>query len=193
MPRAFHPRLSWRGNLRLPALLVGVIGSGTLLIVKAHAGTDSPVGWGESGPARIAAAVVGSAAVSGSSPPTHAEPLVQEDQPWPSRSVKPRRFATVARAGGSDAWYWEMGVIALVLAVCGGLVAAGRRFLPQGGAGDLQIISRVSLSPKHSVYMLRAGRRMLLVGAGPQGAPALITELDDFPENEPTAPRGEAA
>ena len=86
---------------------------------------------------------------------------------------------------------WEMGGIAFVLALCGGLVAAARRFLPQGGAGGLQIISRVSLSPKHSVFVLRAGRRVLLVGTGPHGAPALISELDDFPEIAPPAPQGD--
>jgi flagellar protein FliO/FliZ len=193
MARAFQPRLSGRGKLRRAALLVGFIGSWTLLIVTAQAGTDSPAGSAESTPARVALAIVGSAAVRSSSPPANAEPLVEEDQPRPSRSVKPRRFSTAVRGSGSDAWYWEMGVIALVLALCGGLVAAARRFTPQGRAGDLQVISRVSLSPKHSVYMLRAGRRLLLVGAGPQGAPALISELDDFAEIEPTAPQGEEA
>ena len=45
----------------------------------------------------------------------------------------------------------------------------------------MQVVGRVSLSPKHSVYLLRIGRRVLLVGAGPQGAPSLIAELDDLP------------
>jgi hypothetical protein len=47
----------------------------------------------------------------------------------------------------------------------------------------------VSLSPKHSVYLLRVGRRVLLVGAGPQGPPALISELDDLTEIPPDPSR----
>jgi len=172
--------------------MVGAIGSWTLLIVKAQAGADLAGGSGESGAVQATAVVAGSAALSGSSSPANAEGRVPEDRPRPLRSVKPRGSASAARVGRSDAWYWEMAGVAVVLAVSGGLVAAARRFLPQGGAGGLQVISRVSLSPKHSVYVLRAGRRVLLVGAGPQGAPALISELDDFPENEPAAPQGEA-
>ncbi len=109
MARAFQPRLSGRGNLRRAGLLVGFMASWTLLIVTTQAETDAPAGSGESAPVRVVAAVVGSAAVSSSSPPTNSEPLVQEDQPRPSRSVKPRRFSSTVRGSGSDAWYWEMG------------------------------------------------------------------------------------
>ena len=55
----------------------------------------------------------------------------------------------------------------------------------------MQVVGRVSLSPKHTVYMLRVGRRVLLVGAGSQGSPSLISELDDLGEIEPEPPRGE--
>ena len=74
---------------------------------------------------------------------------------------------------------------ALALAVCGGICAGARRFLPRGTAGAVQVVGRVSLSPKHTVYLLRVGRRVLLVGTGPQAAPSLISELDDYPEPEP--------
>jgi flagellar biogenesis protein FliO len=81
--------------------------------------------------------------------------------------------------------------ITLTLAVCGGIIAASRRFLPQGAGGGLQVIARLSLSPKHTVYLLRVGKRVILVGAGPQGAPALISELDDLAEIEPHPPQGQ--
>ena len=55
----------------------------------------------------------------------------------------------------------------------------------------MQVVGRVSLSPKHAVYMLRVGQRMLLVGVGPAGAPALISELDDPAEVEPGLLQGE--
>jgi flagellar protein FliO/FliZ len=80
--------------------------------------------------------------------------------------------------------------ITLALAVCGGIYAVCRRFLPQSAAGAVCVVSRVSLSPKHSVYMLRIGRRVLLVGTGPQGAPSLIAELDDLPGVEPNLGQG---
>jgi flagellar protein FliO/FliZ len=77
-----------------------------------------------------------------------------------------------------------MAGITLALAICGGLVASVRRFSPQGAGRGVQVVSRVSLSPKHTVYLLRIGRRVLLVGAGPQGAPSLISELEDAHELE---------
>jgi flagellar protein FliO/FliZ len=84
-----------------------------------------------------------------------------------------------------------LAVIAVLLAAAGGIVFAGRRFAPRPGAGALNVISRVSLSPKHAVYLLRAGGRVLLVGTGPQGAPSLISELDEIPPIEPVSRQGD--
>jgi len=92
---------------------------------------------------------------------------------------------------GSDNWGASTACLALVLAVCGGLAVAARRLGPRAPNSPVQVVSRVSLSPKHSVYLLRVGRRVLVVGAGPQGPPALITELVDEPQ-EPPAPQREA-
>jgi flagellar protein FliO/FliZ len=94
------------------------------------------------------------------------------------RSRAPRRESL-------DSSWWGMVGITFALAVCGGTYAICRRFLPQSAAGAICVVSRVSLSPKHSVYMLRIGRRVLLVGTGPQGAPSLIAELEDLPGVEP--------
>jgi hypothetical protein len=85
-----------------------------------------------------------------------------------------------------------MAGIAILLALGGGIAAAARRFAPVNGTGALKVISRVGLSPKHTVYLLRAGGRVLLVGTGPQGAPALISELDEFPQIEPANGQGDA-
>ena len=100
------------------------------------------------------------------------------------------RGSRTPRPASLDGSWWGMAGITLALAVCGGIYAACRRFLPQSAAGAVQVVSRVSLSPKHSVYMLRIGRRVLLVGTGPQGAPSLIAELDDLPEVEPSLGQG---
>jgi flagellar biogenesis protein FliO len=71
-----------------------------------------------------------------------------------------------------------------VLAVCGGVAAAIGRIRPGVASRDVQVVGRVSLSPKHAVYVLRVGRRRLLVGAGAQSAPVLIAELSDSGDTE---------
>ena len=83
-----------------------------------------------------------------------------------------------------------MACFALVLAACGGIAVATRRLGPRAAPAAVQVVGRVSLSPKHSVYLLRVGRRVLVVGAGPQGPPALITELEDVPQEPPTPHQG---
>jgi flagellar protein FliO/FliZ len=122
--------------------------------------------------------------------PVRGESALREDGPRASHAAIFHRLAKGARPGGSDSWSLVMIGITLALAVCGGMIAFARRFLPQGAGVGMQVVGRVSLSPKHSVYLLRVGRRVLLVGAGPQGSPSLISELDDLAEIEPDAPRG---
>jgi hypothetical protein len=125
--------------------------------------------------------------------PASGESEIREDAPRASRAAIMHRLAKGARPGGSDSWSLVMIGITLALAICGGIIAAGRRFLPQGAGAGMQVVGRVSLSPKHTVYLLRVGRRVLLVGAGPQGSPSLISELDDLDEIEPDAHRGDQA
>jgi flagellar protein FliO/FliZ len=182
----------WRRSLRLLVPLASFIGLWMPVGARAIARTDSATGSGESKPITVAAAIAGTTAVSSRAVPARPEDRVAGDGVRQSRSIQPRRFASATGARGSDAWYWEMGITALVLAACGGLVAVAKRLSPQGGAGGLRVVSRVSLSPKHSVYVVRAGGRTLLIGAGPQGAPALISELDDFPEIPQPAVQGDA-
>jgi hypothetical protein len=98
--------------------------------------------------------------------------------PWPPR------VSRTARASSADPWWPAFAGIALILAIGGG-IAAARRFVPAGANSSVQVVGRVSLSPKHSVYLLRVGRRMLLVGAGPQGPPSFISEVDELTETVP--------
>ena len=114
-----------------------------------------------------------------------------DGRPRKSRLILPRRSLPGAGTDGSDRWYMGMAVVALLLAAAGGVTLAARRFTPGTAAGALQVVSRVSLSPKHTVYLLCAGGRVLLVGTGPQGAPALISELDEIPRIEPGGGPGE--
>ncbi len=96
------------------------------------------------------------------------------------------------RPDSLDTSWWGMAGITLALAVCGGIYAGCRRFLPQNAAGamQVQVVGRVSLSPKHTVYLLRVGRRVPYWSEpARKGAPSLITELDDFPAVEPNPPQ----
>ena len=52
---------------------------------------------------------------------------------------------------------------------------------------SLQVIARQPLGPRHSIYTVRIGSRILLVGTGTQGPPSLLTELDDWLD-EPLVP-----
>ncbi len=85
----------------------------------------------------------------------------------------------VARGPNSSGWWLGSAGITLVLAVCGALCVAARKYWPQESVGALRIVGRVSLSSRHSIYLVRAGERVLLVGTGSQGAPSLLGELTD--------------
>jgi flagellar biogenesis protein FliO len=80
--------------------------------------------------------------------------------------------------------------IALVLAICGAACAAARKYWPQNSTGMVRVVGRVSLSPRQSIFLVRAGRRVILIGAGGQGAPTLLGELS---ETEQTDDQEEAA
>jgi flagellar biogenesis protein FliO len=57
------------------------------------------------------------------------------------------------------------------------LCLAARKPWPRDNAGLLRVVGRVPLSPRHSIYLVRAGERTLLIGTGAQGAPTLLGEL----------------
>ena len=103
-----------------------------------------------------------------------------------------RREATASPAEvseGAGGWWLGTAGIALALALFGGISLASRRYLPQREGGPLRVVGRTSLSPKQTVYLLRVGDRVLLIGAGPQGPPSLLGELTDPAELRRYAPR----
>lgn len=117
-----------------------------------------------------------------------------ERLPLPAREGATRSTGTGARSTGG--WWLGSVGIAVALAIFGGVSIASRRYLPQQGAGSLRVVGRTSLSPKHTVYLLKAGDRVLIVGAGPQGAPSLLGELTEPVETErhsPAKPKPTAA
>jgi flagellar biogenesis protein FliO len=82
------------------------------------------------------------------------------------------------KAGG---WWLGTAGIALALAILGWVSVASKRFLPSTAAGSiaLRVVGRTTLSPKHTIYLLEVGRRVLIVGTGAQGSPTLLGELAD--------------
>jgi Flagellar biosynthesis protein, FliO len=181
-PRALHVALG------VAVVLALGFAVDALVLLRAHARADgSATLLGKAQSIRtVAAGAIGT-------PPSvqaHERSRIAEDELRDARPSPWRRLSKAAGAGGSDTWSLAMFGITLALAMCGGIIAAGRRFLPQGAGAGVKVVGRVSLSPKHSVYLLQIGRRRLVVGAGPQGAPALISELDDVAEIEVSALEG---
>lgn len=116
-------------------------------------------------------------------------------QPSPATAEQAPKPAPRARLGsdlGNSAWISTV-ILALGLCVIVGMAATARKLAPAGGSRKLRLIGRVGLSPKHSVHVLQVGRRVLLLGAGPQGAPTLLAELDPIDdEPSPTTPEDPA-
>lgn len=104
--------------------------------------------------------------------------------PFAPRGASSKRTGA-KRPESSSTWWLGTGGIALALAAVGGLSVASKRFLPpRSGANALRVLGRTSLSPKHSVYLLEVGQRILIIGTGAQGAPSLLGELTDPAECE---------
>jgi hypothetical protein len=103
-------------------------------------------------------------------------------RPFASRDASGMRRGT-ARAEGQGGGSWWLGTagVALALAGAGWASVAAKRFVPKTGAGaaelGLRVVGRTSLSPKHTVYLLQAGDRVLIVGTGNQGPPSLLGEM----------------
>lgn len=102
-----------------------------------------------------------------------------DDTAKPSRHPIARSGSSPRTSDGSSA-----GSAAFVaVCVAGALAAFGAvAFLSKKGKGgpglaNLRVVGRASLSPKHSVYLLRVGDRTLILGTGGQGPPSLLGEL----------------
>jgi flagellar protein FliO/FliZ len=113
------------------------------------------------------------------------DPLARAETPAPQRRPVARAeggsTSRNPRSEGVSTSGWWMGTagMALALAACGWASLAARRFLPKRAtaASSLRVVGRTSLSPKHSVYLLDVGGRVLIVGTGSQGAPSLLGEM----------------
>jgi flagellar biogenesis protein FliO len=93
------------------------------------------------------------------------------------RAENLRRGRVEKTAGSSSGWWLGTGGIAVALVVLGAISLASRRLGAVSNAAGLQVVGRASLSPKHAVSLLRIGDRILIIGTGTQGPPALLGEL----------------
>jgi flagellar biogenesis protein FliO len=98
--------------------------------------------------------------------PRHALP---PPAPGSERAVK------AAAGSGGNWWLGAVGAV-LVLALFGGASLASRRLLPRRGPAMLEVMAHACLSGKHTVYLVKAGSRVLVIGTGAQGPPALLGE-----------------
>lgn len=88
---------------------------------------------------------------------------------------------------GMGGWLVSTSGLVLALAVFGGLSLASRRWLTRRAPGPMEVLARASLSPKHTVYLVRVADRTLILGAGAQGPPSLLGELTTEAEPDGTA------
>lgn len=107
------------------------------------------------------------------------------------RSSERKSAGSSASSGG---WWLGTAGVALALAVVGGVSLASKRLRPLEHGVALRVVGQVGLGPRHAVHLLRAGDRTLIIGTGPQGAPALLGEWSELIQPEPpTRPIGGGA
>ena len=104
-----------------------------------------------------------------------------DDRAKAPRTIAGERSKKTAQAPVSQAWWLGTTVMILALGGAGAVCAAARKQCSAGAAVKLQVVGRVHLPPRHSVFAVKAGGRTLLIGTGPQGGPTLLGELDDEP------------
>jgi Flagellar biosynthesis protein, FliO len=95
----------------------------------------------------------------------------------PPRSDSGR--SAISSNAGAGGWWFGTGGIAFALAVLGAITLASRRYPRSQDSGSLRVIGRAALSSKHSVCLVRANHRIVLIGLGPQGSPTLLGDWSD--------------
>jgi flagellar biogenesis protein FliO len=80
-------------------------------------------------------------------------------------------------------WWRTIGALALVVVLIFGVRVAIRRLGPSGaaarGADVARVVWRKNLTPRHQLFLLRLGGRVLLVGTGPTGMDVLMQTSDE--------------
>lgn len=126
---------------------------------------------------RLAAGLLASLALAASS--AGQEPTREAPRTSRATVARQRSAATATAAKGSQGWWTGTVAMVVILGAAGALCIAARRQADGATGARLKVVGRVALPPKHAVFMVKAGGRTLLIGTGPQGAPALLGELED--------------
>lgn len=105
------------------------------------------------------------------------------------RSLGPRRGrGLTAVLPDESPWYASgLGALAVVLVLIGSGTWAVKRWIPAARRADhrlLRVVARTGLSPKHSMNLVRVGRRFVIVGVSGDRMTALadITDPDEVAE-----------
>lgn len=105
-------------------------------------------------------------------------------RPWTGRARRPGSVPVGNGSVGDKSLPWYRSTLvslAVVLGVIAGLALLFKRLMPshrQGRGGLVEVVGRTHLSAKQSLNLVRVGRRLVLVGATPEGMRALC-EIDD--------------
>jgi flagellar biogenesis protein FliO len=95
--------------------------------------------------------------------------------------AKPRTAKDANSAGSSGGGSTAFLTIVVGVLALGAIGVLGRSARDRGrsrAGGVLAVVDRVAISPKHAVFLVKAGDRTLILGTGPQGPPALLGELE---------------
>ncbi len=91
---------------------------------------------------------------------------------------------SAAGTAGSGFGWVGPAAITLVLAVAGAGGVLLRKTSTRPESGMLRVVGRTSIAPRHALALVQVGDRVLIVGHGPDGPPALLGEIDDPDEIE---------
>ena len=98
------------------------------------------------------------------------------------RRTSPDENRVINRNGGGGDGWWRT---ALALGLVVGLIFLARYLMrrlgggaAKAGGGAIDVLARTSVSPRQQLLLVRLGRRLLLVGSGPEGMTPL-SEITD--------------
>lgn len=112
---------------------------------------------------------------------------------------KPVRRDGDARHGGDSPWDWlqMLGALAIVVGLIFGTRYVLKRlgkFPVVGGSEVFKVLAAKSISARHQIVLVSMGRRLLVVGCGPEGMATLgeVTdpaEIEELLESMQTSPK----
>jgi flagellar biogenesis protein FliO len=122
-------------------------------------------------------------------------PAIARHRPVRARDADAASASTLNRP--RQPWYRTgLGALAIVLALVGIALVVARRYLPTMRTADsaaLQVVARTGVTPRHSVALVRLGRRLVLVGVSGDRMRRLSEVTDPLEIAEILAHTGAAA